>query len=77
MGKIVNFIDDDKELVDKIKEYQKAHGLSSFVAAVRKLCKDALQVEKITHQGKTLAKNSNLEREIIWVGQFQDVWQAV
>lgn len=49
MGKIVNFIDDDKELVDKIKEYQKAHGLSSFVAAVRKLCKDALQVEKITH----------------------------
>lgn len=49
MKKIVNFIDSDKELVDKIKEYQKAHGLSSFVAAVRKLCNDALEIEKIRH----------------------------
>ena len=40
---------DDKELIDKIKEYQKAHGLSSFVAAVRKLCRDALEIEKISH----------------------------
>lgn len=43
----VNFIDSDKELVDRIIEYQKAHGLSSFVATVRKLCKDALEIEKI------------------------------
>lgn len=49
MKKIVNFLDSDKELVDKIKEYQKAHGLSSFVAAVRKLCNVALEIEKIRH----------------------------
>jgi hypothetical protein len=49
MSKIIKFIDDDKELIDKIKEYQKAHGLSSFIAAVRKLCKDALEIEKIRH----------------------------
>ena len=47
--KVVNFLDSDKELVDKIQEYQKAHGLSSFVAAVGKLCKDALEIEKIRH----------------------------
>ena len=45
----VRFIDDDKELVKRIEEYQKAHGLSSFIAAVRKLCKDALAVAEITH----------------------------
>lgn len=49
MAKIIKFIDDDKELIDKIKEYQKAHGLPSFVAAVRKLCRDALEIEKIRH----------------------------
>lgn len=49
MKKVVNFLDSDKDLVDKISEYQKAHGLSSFIAAVRKLCKDALQIEKIRH----------------------------
>ena len=49
MKKVVNFLDSDKELVDRINEYQKAHGLSSFVAAVRKLCKDALEIEKIRH----------------------------
>ena len=49
MSKIIKAIDDDKELIDKIKEYQKAHGLSSFIAAVRKLCKDALEIEKIRH----------------------------
>ena len=49
MAKIIKFIDDDKDLIDKVKEYQKAHGLSSFVAAVRKLCKDALEIEKIRH----------------------------
>lgn len=49
MKKIVVFIDSDKELVDKIKEYQNAHGLTSFIATVRKLCKDALEIEKIRH----------------------------
>lgn len=45
----ITFIDSDKDLIEKIIEYQKAHGLSSFVAAVRKLCKDALEIEKIRH----------------------------
>ena len=45
----ITFTDNDKELVEKIIEYQKAHGLSSFVATVRKLCKDALEIEKIRH----------------------------
>lgn len=49
MRKIINFIDSDKDLVDRIMEYQQAHGLSSFVAAVRKLCKDALEIERIRH----------------------------
>lgn len=45
----ITFIDSDKDLIEKIIEYQKAHGLSSFVAAVRKLCRDALEIEKIRH----------------------------
>ena len=49
MKKVVSFIDSDQELVDKIEEYQKAHGLSSFVAVVRKLCNAALEIEKIRH----------------------------
>lgn len=51
MGKhlIFNDNDEDKKLVADITEYQKAHGLSSFIAAVRKLCKDALAIEKIRH----------------------------
>ena len=48
MAKIVAFrdTDEDKTLVREIMEYQKAHGLSSFISAVRKLCKDALAIEK-------------------------------
>ena len=49
MKKVVNFIDRDKELIKKISEYQNAHGLPSFVSAVRKLCADALEIEKIRH----------------------------
>lgn len=49
MSKHLIFNDNDCELVNKIKEYQRAHGLSSFIAAVRKLCKDALEIEKIRH----------------------------
>lgn len=41
--------DEDKALVREITEYQKAHGLSSFIAAIRKLCRDALAIEKIRH----------------------------
>ena len=47
--KTVKFNDNDKDLVRKIIAYQKAHGLSSFVAAVRKLCSDAIEIEKIRH----------------------------
>ena len=47
--KIVKFNENDKELVRKIMDYQKAHGLSSFVAAVRKLCANAIEIEKIRH----------------------------
>lgn len=49
MSKKVEFTDNDEALIVKIKEYQKAHGLSSFVAAVRKLCSDALEIAKIQH----------------------------
>ena len=49
MGKTMKFNENDKELVERIIEYQKAHGLSSFISAVRKLCNDALEIEKIRH----------------------------
>ena len=49
MGKQVTFTDNDAELVKKIIEYQKAHGLPSFISAVRKLCNDAIEIEKIRH----------------------------
>lgn len=47
--KTIKFNDNDKDLIKKITEYQKAHGLSSFVAAIRKLCADAIAIEKIRH----------------------------
>jgi len=47
--KTIKFKESDKDLIQRIKEYQNAHGLSSFVAAVRKLCADALAIEKIRH----------------------------
>lgn len=47
--KQLKFNEADKDLVAKITEYQKAHGLSSFISAVRKLCNDALEIEKIRH----------------------------
>lgn len=49
LKRMISFIDSDKELVENIKEYQEAHGLPSLIAAVRKLCKDALEIEKIRH----------------------------
>lgn len=44
-----NDSDEDKELIAKIVDYQKAHGLPSFISAVRKLCRDALEIERIRH----------------------------
>ena len=45
----ITFLDSDNVLIAQIKEYQAANGLPSFVAAVRKLCRDALEIEKIRH----------------------------
>ena len=45
----VKFNENDADLIRRIVEYQKAHGLSSFIGAIRKLCKDALEIEKIRH----------------------------
>ena len=47
--KQIRFNENDTKLIEKITEHQRAHGLSSFIAAVRKLCKDALEIEKIRH----------------------------
>ena len=49
MVKQIKFNDNDAELIRKIQEYQEAHGLPSFNAAVRQLCKDAIEIEKIRH----------------------------
>ena len=49
MSKHLVFNDNDCDLIKKIMEYQKAHGLASFIGTVRKLCKDALEIEKIRH----------------------------
>ncbi len=47
MAKNFKFNDNDEEIVEKITEYQKAHGLPSFISAVRKLCSDALKIKEI------------------------------
>lgn len=51
MEKQVRFTesDEDQKLIKEIEEYRKEHGLSSFIAAVRKLCGDALKIAKIQH----------------------------
>lgn len=38
---VFNDTDGDKSLMHEIMEYQKAHGMTSFISAVRKLYKDA------------------------------------
>lgn len=43
----ITFGKNDRELVDSIIEYQHKNRLPSFVEAVRKLCKIALEIEKI------------------------------
>ena len=52
MSKQIKFNDSDgdMELIKKITEYQKAHGLPSFIAAVRKLCNDT----SIRYSGRIL-----------------------
>lgn len=47
MEKHIKFNDSDEGLIKAITEYQKAHGLPSFISAIRKLCKDAIEIEKI------------------------------
>lgn len=45
----IKFTESDADLIKQITEYQKAHGLSSFIGTIRKLCKVALEIEKIRH----------------------------
>jgi hypothetical protein len=47
--KQIRFTENDAELIKKIMEYQKAHGISSFIGAIRKLCNVALEMEKIRY----------------------------
>ncbi len=49
MTKQICFIESDTELIKKIQEYQKKHGLPHFISAVRQLCKVALETEKIAY----------------------------
>lgn len=49
MEKKITLTENDKELIEDIKKYQEEHGLPSFVATVRKLCKDALKIAQIQH----------------------------
>ncbi len=45
-GKSVNFIEKDKDLVERIEKYQKDRGIS-FIGAVRELCAYALNVKEV------------------------------
>ena len=47
MGKTVTFNKSDEKLIQLITDYQHEKKLSSFVAAVRELCNNALKVKKI------------------------------
>lgn len=47
MKKAVVFVDADKKLINKIEKYQHEKGLSSFVAAVRQLCENSLNLNEI------------------------------
>lgn len=47
MLKGVSFNASDKELVERICKYQEENHLPSFVAAVRILCRDALDMRKL------------------------------
>lgn len=45
--KTASFTIRDKELVQEIEKYQHRNEMNSFIDAVRKLCTDALEIEKI------------------------------
>ena len=47
--KTIGFVESDKELIEKIDKYRKENNLS-FVAAIRKLCSDALDFKCIIKQ---------------------------
>lgn len=47
MSKKVTFIDNDQELIDKIRAFQKAQKLPSFVEAVRRLCENGLSMSDV------------------------------
>ena len=49
--KTIGFVESDKELIEKIDKYRKENNLS-FVAAIRKLCADALDFKRITKWGE-------------------------
>ena len=42
MGKQITFNDSDKVLIQKIQTYKEEHNISSFVEAVRQLCRAGL-----------------------------------
>lgn len=48
MSKRATFTKSDEKLIKQIETYQHAHGLSSFIAAVRDLCQCALDLKRIT-----------------------------
>lgn len=50
---------DDSELIERIKGYQELHSISSFEEAVKRLCDDALEIEKIRHWGDFPVKRKN------------------
>lgn len=48
MTKNVTFGVQDEKLIRRIEKYRQETGLPTFVAAVRKLCMDALDLKRIT-----------------------------
>jgi len=46
--KTASFTDKDAKLIEEIQRYQKSKDLSTFVAAVRELCRDALVIKQAT-----------------------------
>lgn len=48
MEKNMKFNENDADLIKKIEKFQKDRDLPSFIAAVRVLCRDALELKKIS-----------------------------
>ena len=45
--KIASFTENDSELIEEIIKFQKEQGLSSFIAAVRILCRNGLHMSDV------------------------------